>query len=213
MIEVEPPTVEWALSVMVNNSGYEGGLNGTCAGCRFATGPVRQDGSPAEPWEYDNDETEAYYLCGMTTRDPEAENPSWGEYSPCLAGEWAHWIAAEGERMRPVVEAAQKLMADRSAVHGDPSNPEWWQGHDWSLVRAVAEYEKRPASVIKFEVAELPPACGAPSSKSRTAMRCELPPDHPEQFHNGRNRLGVWRTWPLDDPFSRSLFKPRRQER
>jgi len=60
---------------------------------------------------------------------------------------------------------------------------------------------------IKFEVAEPTPTCGAPSSKSKTAMHCELPPDHKELYHNGRNRRGAWRAWPLDDFLSKSLFR------
>lgn len=37
--------------------------------------------------------------------------------------------------------------------------------------------------------------CGAPSSKSKNAMHCELPPNHREYFHNGRDRMGRWRCW------------------
>jgi hypothetical protein len=93
--ELEAPTVEWALSVLAAPSDQQGGYGGTCAGCRFATGPVNLDGSPADYEDYANDETEAYYHCGLPTRDPEARNPDWGEYAPCLAGEWARWIAQE----------------------------------------------------------------------------------------------------------------------
>jgi len=42
--------------------------------------------------------------------------------------------------MKPVVEAAQELVRKRNESWGDASNPEWWQGHDWALVVAVADY-------------------------------------------------------------------------
>jgi hypothetical protein len=55
---------------------------------------------------------------------------------------------------------------------------------------------------IRFEIARMPePTCGAMSSTSKNAMRCELPPGHYIQdssfgpLHYGRDRRGTWRTW------------------
>jgi len=56
--------------------------------------------------------------------------------------------------------------------------------------------------------AEPPQICGAPSSKSKCAMLCEYPPGHelpdttlplgPYLHHLGRDRLGRWRSWPVE---------------
>ena len=51
-------------------------------------------------------------------------------------------LQAEVDRMKPVVEAALALVRARNEQHGNASNPEWWQGHDWPLVVAVGTYEQ-----------------------------------------------------------------------
>lgn len=55
--------------------------------------------------------------------------------------------------------------------------------------------------MIKLKIGEPEPTCGAPSSTSKKAMRCELPPSHHAPgtdfgpYHYGRNRIGSWRAW------------------
>lgn len=46
------------------------------------------------------------------------------------------------DQMTPVIEAARGFVAKRNELHGDPSNPEWWQGQDWALARQIFEYEE-----------------------------------------------------------------------
>jgi hypothetical protein len=55
----------------------------------------------------------------------------------------AEQLQAEVDRMKPVVDAARGFVAKRNELHGDPSNPDWWQGQDWGLARATFEYEER----------------------------------------------------------------------
>ena len=67
--------------------------------------------------------------------------------------------------------------------------------------------DSRPKISWTLVPPDLPPSCGAPSSDRKTAMHCELPHDHmvgtmsetPMKlfFHQGRNRVGAWRTWPM----------------
>lgn len=52
-------------------------------------------------------------------------------------------LQAEVDRMKPVVDAARGFVAKRNELHGDPSNPDWWQGQDWGLARAIFEYEEK----------------------------------------------------------------------
>ena len=64
---------------------YEGGVNGTCDGCPFATVPL--DASGRVDHNVWNDPTEAYFRCSLPGRDHEAV--VWGEYAPCTEEEWA----------------------------------------------------------------------------------------------------------------------------
>jgi len=49
-------------------------------------------------------------------------------------------LQTQVSQMKPVVEAAQELVRGRNEQYGNASNPEWWQGHDWKLAVAVADY-------------------------------------------------------------------------
>lgn len=71
--------------LQINSHLYEGGVNGTCWGCPYASPPLRSDGS-APLWdEISNDPTEAYFICHLPNRPDE---PAWGEYAPCTSQEW-----------------------------------------------------------------------------------------------------------------------------
>lgn len=66
---------------------YEGGVNGTCYECPFATPPLERNGREA-PWHtISNDPTEAYFRCSLPGRTSEVV---WGEYAPCTEVEWAN---------------------------------------------------------------------------------------------------------------------------
>jgi hypothetical protein len=51
-------------------------------------------------------------------------------------------LLAEISRMQAIVTAARGFVAKRNELHGDPSNPAWWQGQDWALARTIFEYEE-----------------------------------------------------------------------
>lgn len=53
----------------------------------------------------------------------------------------AEKLQAQVDMMTPLVEAARQLVQKRNEQHGNPSNPDWWQGWDWPLVVAVGDYE------------------------------------------------------------------------
>lgn len=64
---------------------YQGGVNGTCYMCPYASPPLRKDGSVAPPEEISNDPTEAYFRCSLPGRNDALE---WGEYAVCSIEEW-----------------------------------------------------------------------------------------------------------------------------
>lgn len=43
---------------------------------------------------------------------------------------------------RGIIEAARQMVADRNEAYGNASRPAWWNGFDWPVVKAVADYEK-----------------------------------------------------------------------
>jgi hypothetical protein len=65
--------------------GYDGGVNGTCYLCPYASPPLRRDGSAAPSEEVSNDPTEAYFRCSLPGRNNAIE---WGEYAVCSLEEW-----------------------------------------------------------------------------------------------------------------------------
>jgi hypothetical protein len=64
---------------------YEGGLNGTCYECPFASEPLERDGRVARWQDIANDPTEAYFRCHLPGRP---DDVVWGEYAPCSVEEW-----------------------------------------------------------------------------------------------------------------------------
>jgi len=76
------------------SSSYDGGVNGTCYECPYASPPLEKDGSVADWRDISNDPTEAYFRCSLPGRDNAAV--VWGEYAPCTEAEWfeAHRSAA-----------------------------------------------------------------------------------------------------------------------
>lgn len=83
---------------------FEGGYNGSCYECPFASVPLRWDGSEAAWSEIDNDPTEAYYRCSLPGRD----NASvvWGEYAPCTSEEWVDGCFTQFQQTPPPTEKA-----------------------------------------------------------------------------------------------------------
>lgn len=71
----------------IGSHSYEGGVNGSCLDCPFATPPLDQAGRSANWCDISNDPTEAYFRCGLPGRDH--EEIIWGEYAPCTEREWA----------------------------------------------------------------------------------------------------------------------------
>lgn len=65
---------------------YDGGVNGTCYECPFASPPLERDGREANWRDIRNDPTEAYFRCSLPGRDNDAV--VWGEYAPCTPEEW-----------------------------------------------------------------------------------------------------------------------------
>jgi hypothetical protein len=80
-------TVSWMLNRLTDAS-YEGGYNGTCYECPFASPPLIY-GRAATWAEVGNDPTEAVFKCSLPGRDGKVE---WGEYAPCTAEEWTSAI-------------------------------------------------------------------------------------------------------------------------
>lgn len=65
----------------------------------------------------------------------------------------------------------------------------------YALVENHVIKPRRPLVLVYADAGT--PTCGVPSSKSKRAMHCEFLPDHAEDFHCGRNRVGAWRSWPI----------------
>ena len=82
----------------IGNHTYEGGVNGTCYQCPFASVPLQPNGREANWEEISNDPTEAYYRCYLPGRPNDVE---WGEYAPCDEKEWVSVLRAELDTLLP----------------------------------------------------------------------------------------------------------------
>lgn len=78
------PPLQWMVNRLVNMT-YEGGYNGTCYQCPFATEPLDRHGTKAIWSEISNDPTEAYFRCTLPGRP---DTVAWGEYALCSEKEW-----------------------------------------------------------------------------------------------------------------------------
>jgi hypothetical protein len=83
----------------LGNHSYDGGLNGTCYQCVFASPPLDADGQPAA-FGVHRPPTEAYFTCALPGRIP-VEDPAWGEHAPCTEAEWVNALVAALAAVRP----------------------------------------------------------------------------------------------------------------
>jgi len=93
---------DWqTIPILVSRLGvhsYEGGVNGTCYQCPFASAPLDRSGRVAAWGEISNDPTEAYFRCSLPGRDNVAVE--WGEYAPCTEAEWSAAVLAAVARLQ-----------------------------------------------------------------------------------------------------------------
>lgn len=83
---MDQPEEAWNPLVRIFQHTYEGGVNGTCYECPYASKPLEKSGREAEWRDIANDPTEAYFRCSLPGRNN--EEVAWGEYAPCTVPEW-----------------------------------------------------------------------------------------------------------------------------
>lgn len=95
-IHAEPEVIVAAADRLLGRlryeGGFEGGHNGSCYRCPWASLPLDAAGREVPFEEVANDPTEAYFRCSLPGRDP--GRPEWGEYAPCSAAEWTAGVVA-----------------------------------------------------------------------------------------------------------------------
>jgi len=99
-----------AIASRVGAHNYEGGVNGTCYECPFASEPLDISGRVARWDDISNDPTEAFFRCSLPGRDN--ETVVWGEHSPCSEQEWMSVLRTALARVQEAAEQAEKALGN-----------------------------------------------------------------------------------------------------